>query len=78
MEQQGKKWIKLAGIAITSVITGQEDDKDGRKKVKMRKKKAEKINSLSKTEHLLMEHQGKTMDITSQYRHYSCNRPKGR
>ena len=30
----------------------------------MRKKKAKKIDSLSKTERLLMEHQGKTMDRT--------------
>ena len=30
----------------------------------MQKKKAKKIDSLSKTERLLMEHQGKTMDRT--------------
>ena len=33
-------------------------------KGKMQKKKAKKIDSLSKTERLLMEHQGKTMDRT--------------
>ena len=46
--------MQLAGIAITIVVTGLEDDKDGEEEGNMRKKKAEKIDSLSKTERLLM------------------------
>ena len=47
-----KQWIELASIAITIVATGREDDEEGSKMAKMRKKQAVKIYSLSKTDGL--------------------------
>ena len=74
MEQQGKTMDRTSQ---SIVVTGQEDDKEGRKKAKMWKKHTIKIDSLSKTEQLFMEQQGKKIDRTSQYHHYyHCNRPR--
>ena len=45
----------------------------------MRMTKVEEMDSLAKTDRLVMKQQGKTMDRTSQYCHYHhCNRPRRR
>ena len=51
----------------------------GRKMAKMRNTKVEEMDSLAETDRLVVKQQGKTMDRTSQYRHYHrCNRPRRR
>ena len=51
----------------------------GRKKAKMRNKNTVSLYSLSKTERLFIEQQGKAMDRTSQYCHYyHCNRQENK
>ena len=51
----------------------------GRKMANMRNTKVEEMDSLAETDRLVVKQQGKTMDRTSQYRHYHrCNRPRRR
>ena len=63
MKQQGRTMYRTSQCRhFTIVVTGREDDKEGRKKAKMRKKQAVKIDSLSKTDGIFMEQQGKTLN----------------
>ena len=75
MEQQDKTMDSIA--ILLSLSQAESTIKKRKKKAKMRKMQTVKIDLLSKTEGLLMEQQGKTMDRTSQFHHYyGCNRPR--